>query len=83
MLIHVGFILGINRGAWILSNSLAGLIYDRGNHRRFYIPSIFLGAFSTLLYAVTSSFWSLALARVPGVLPGPESGWAEIASFWM
>jgi len=64
LLAGVGVILGINRGIRIISNSLAGAAYDRFSRRRLYVPSLFLGSISTVLYALTTGLWPLLLARM-------------------
>jgi MFS family permease len=60
----VGILLGINRAVRILLNGPAGLIYDRFPRRGLFISALFLGAFSTALYALNSGFWLLFFGRV-------------------
>jgi MFS family permease len=60
----VGIILGANRAVRLLTNGLAGLAYDRHPRRRLFVPSLFVGALSTALYAATRGFWPLLVGRL-------------------
>ena len=60
----VGIMLGINRAVRILSNGAAGVAYDRWPRRRLFVPSLFIGAFSTLVYAAARGFWPLLAGRL-------------------
>lgn len=60
----VGVILGINRAVRIVFNGPAGLAYDRWPRRNLFVPSLFIGALSTALYALTQGFWPLLVGRV-------------------
>jgi MFS family permease len=60
----VGVILSINRIVRLVFNSIAGAGYDRSPRRRIFLFSIFIGALSTVLYAITTGFWSLLCGRI-------------------
>ena len=49
----VGILLGVNRAVRLFTNGPAGLAYDRVPRRRLFLPALFLGAFSTAIYAAT------------------------------
>ena len=49
----VGILLGVNRLTRVLLNGPVGYMYDRMPRRALMISSLGIGAFSTLLYAVT------------------------------
>ena len=63
-LASVGILLGLNRAVRLLTNGPAGLAYDRWPRRRLFVPSLFLGALSTALYAATRGFWPLMVGRL-------------------
>ncbi len=63
-LASVGILLGVNRAVRLLTNGPAGLAYDRWPRRRLFVPSLFLGALSTALYAATRGFWPLMIGRM-------------------
>ena len=63
-LASVGIILGVNRAVRLLTNGPAGLAYDRWPRRWLFVPSLFIGALSTVLYAVTHGFWPLMVGRL-------------------
>lgn len=60
----VGLLLGVNRAVRLLFNGPAGLAYDRWRRRWLFVPSLFIGALSTALYAATRGFWPLLAGRV-------------------
>lgn len=60
----VGILLSANRLVRILSNSVAGWTSDRIAKRIVFIFSLFLGAFSTAVYGVTTGFPWLLFARL-------------------
>lgn len=60
----VGIILGVNRAVRLLTNGLAGLAYDRWPRRRLFLPAVFVGALSTVIYALTRGFWPLFVGRL-------------------
>jgi len=60
----VGIMLGVNRAVRIFLNGPAGLAYDRWPRRRLYVPALFVGALSTVIYALSHSFWPLLLGRL-------------------
>ncbi len=60
----VGIILGVNRAVRLVSNGVAGWLYDRFSQRRLFILAIFIGAISTACYAVMRGFWILFIGRV-------------------
>jgi len=63
-LASVGLLLGANRAVRLLTNGPAGLAYDRWPRRWLFVPSLFLGALSTALYAATRGFWPLLVGRL-------------------
>jgi MFS family permease len=63
-LIQVGIILSANRIVRLFLNGPMGLAYDRSRRRRLFISALFVGALSTLLYAVTYGFWPLLVGRL-------------------
>src|SRR3970040_1677051 len=63
-LVSVGVILSANRWIRLITNGTAGVAYDRGPHRWFFVLAMFLGALSTALYAGTQGFWPLLAARL-------------------
>jgi DHA1 family multidrug resistance protein-like MFS transporter len=60
----VGIILGVNRAVRLLFNSPSGLAYDRWPRRRLFVPALFIGALSTVVYAATRGFWPLLFGRL-------------------
>lgn len=62
-LANVGLMLSANRLIRIVINSPYGVIIERIPRRRMAIPSLFLGALSSLLYTVPG-FWSLLVGRL-------------------
>ncbi len=60
----VGIMLGVNRAVRLLFNGAAGLAYDRWPRRWLFIPALFIGAFSTAVYAATYGFWPLLIGRM-------------------
>ena len=63
-LAQVGVMLGINRAVRLVSNGTAGLVYDRFPRRWIFIPALFLGAFSSAIYAISRGFWPLLIGRL-------------------
>jgi MFS family permease len=63
-LTQVGIMLGINRAIRLLSNGPAGFAYDRFPRRWIFIPALFLGTLSTLIYAFSHNFWPLLVGRL-------------------
>ncbi len=63
-LASVGILLGVNRAVRLLTNGPAGLAYDRWPRRWLFVPSLFVGALSTALYAATRGFWPLMAGRL-------------------
>ncbi len=60
----VGIILSINRIVRLVFNSIAGVGYDRSPRRRLFLFSLFIGALSTVLYAIKAGFWPLLCGRI-------------------
>ncbi len=60
----VGFLLGINRLVRLLSNPIAGSLYDRLPTRRLMIASLFVGLISTTLLAIGRGFEVYFLSRI-------------------
>jgi MFS family permease len=63
-LASVGILLSANRLIRILANSVAGWTSDRVSKRLVFVFSLFLGAFSTAIYGVSSGFAWLLLGRL-------------------
>ncbi len=60
----VGIILGVNRAVRLFLNGPAGLAYDRWPRRRLFVPALFIGALSTVVYAATRGFWPMLVGRL-------------------
>ena len=60
----VGIILGVNRAVRLFLNGPAGLAYDRWPRRRLFVPALFIGALSTVVYAATRGFWPMLIGRL-------------------
>jgi MFS family permease len=60
----VGVLLGANRAIRLLTNGLAGVLYDRFPRRPLLIASLFIGALSTLIFALGRGPAPLLLSRV-------------------
>lgn len=63
-LANVGIVLGINRAVRLLLNGPVGLAYDRLPRRALFIPSLFVGALSSAIYAATRGLWPLLVGRL-------------------
>jgi MFS family permease len=63
-LVTVGVLLGANRAVRMLTNGLAGLLYDRLPRHRLLAAALALGALSTLLFAVGYGPAPLLLSRL-------------------
>jgi len=63
-LTSVGIILSVNRAVRLFLNGPAGLAYDRWPRRRLFVPALFIGAFSTAVYAATRGFWPMLVGRL-------------------
>jgi MFS family permease len=62
--VSVGLLLSANRWIRLLLNGPAGVAYDHWPRRSLFVPAMFVGAISTLLYAVTQGFWPLFIGRL-------------------
>jgi MFS family permease len=62
-LANVGLMLSANRLIRIVINGPLGVFIERIPRRRIAVPSLFLGAFSSLFYAVPG-FWPLLIGRL-------------------
>jgi len=60
----VGVLLGANRVVRLLTNGLAGMLYDRLPRRRVLAASLFLGAISTLIFATSRGPVPLLFSRL-------------------
>lgn len=60
----VGILLGVNRLVRLASNFAAGALYDRLSRKKILVASLYLGAVSTLLFAVGVGFLPLLLSRI-------------------
>ncbi len=60
----VGVLLGINRIVRLGFNLIAGTLYDRFSRRWLMIGSLSIGTISTVIYAVSTGFWSLLMGRI-------------------
>ena len=63
-LASVGVMLSANRFIRLLLNGPVGWLCDRWPRRRIFLPALFLGVLSTGMYAVTTGYWPLLLARL-------------------
>lgn len=63
-LASIGILLSANRFIRLALNGPAGLLYDRYPRRYLFVPALFIGAFSTALYALTEGFWPLLIGRL-------------------
>jgi MFS family permease len=63
-LMMVGIILGVNRLVRLLSNPIAGSLYDRLPTRKLMIASLLIGFISTTLYAIGRGFEIFLLGRI-------------------
>jgi MFS family permease len=63
-LASVGILLSANRLIRILANSVAGWTSDRVSKRLVFLFSLFLGAFSTAIYGMSSGFAWLLVGRL-------------------
>ena len=60
----VGVMLSANRWIRLFTNGPAGWLSDRFSRRAIFIPALFLGACSTLIYGLTSGYWPLLIGRL-------------------
>jgi MFS family permease len=60
----VGLLLGANRATRLVVNGPVGLLYDRMPRRGLLIAALFLGAGSSIFYAVGYGFWPLLMGRI-------------------
>ncbi len=63
-LVSAGILMGINRLVRLFTNGFSGILYDFGNKRKIFLASLFLGGFSTLVFAVFTGFWPLFVSRI-------------------
>jgi len=64
VLSSVGIILGVNRAVRLLLNGPVGLAYDRWPRRQLFVPALFIGSLSTVVYAATRGFWPMLVGRL-------------------
>jgi MFS family permease len=64
LLVSVGVMLSANRFIRLLLNGPVGWLCDRWPRRRIFLPALYLGVLSTGLYAATTGYWPLLLARL-------------------
>ena len=60
----VGILLSANRFIRVVLNGPTGLLYRRFSRRRLFVLSLFIGALSTAIYALTTGFWPLLIGRL-------------------
>ena len=60
----VGLLLSANRWIRLLSNGVVGQLLDRYSRKWIFVAAVMLGAFSTMLYALTPSYWLFVASRV-------------------
>jgi MFS family permease len=60
----VGVLFSANRAIRLLLNGPMGLAYDHWPRRRLFVPALFIGVLSTVLYATTRGLWPLLAARL-------------------
>lgn len=63
-LASVGILLSANRFVRLFLNGPAGIAFERWSHRRLFVIALYIGAFSTALYGITTGFWPLLVARL-------------------
>lgn len=63
-LASVGILLSANRFIRLVLNGPAGLAFDRWPRRPLFVLSLFAGAVSTAIYALTLGFWPLLAGRL-------------------
>lgn len=63
-LASVGILLSANRFIRLFLNGPIGILTDRWPRRRIFVPAVFLGAISTAIYALSSSFLPLFSGRL-------------------
>ncbi len=63
-LASLGILLSANRFIRLFLNGPIGWLYDRSPRRYLFVASLFTGATSTALYALTSGFWPLLAGRL-------------------
>jgi len=63
-LANVGILLSVNRFVRLGLNGPIGVLSDRIPRRRVFLPSVFIGALSTAIYALTTGFWPLFAGRL-------------------
>jgi MFS family permease len=60
----VGLLLSVNRFVRLALNGPIGWLCDRWPRRRLFVPAVLLGAVSTAVYAVSSTFTLLLIGRL-------------------
>jgi MFS family permease len=60
----MGILLSANRFVRLALNGPAGMAYDRWRRRPLFVATLFVGALSTAIYALTQGFWLLFLGRL-------------------
>ncbi|MFT5196968.1 MAG: MFS family permease [Candidatus Promineifilaceae bacterium] len=60
----VGVMLSANRWIRLLTNGPVGWLCDRFLRRTIFVPALFLGGCSTLIYGLTTGYWPLLLSRL-------------------
>jgi len=60
----VGILLSANRFIRLATNGPTGIAYDRFSRRKLFVAALFIGAFSTAIYALTRGFWPLLVGRL-------------------
>lgn len=60
----VGLLLGANRAIRLVLSGPVGILYDRLPRRGLLITALFLGAGSSVFYAIAQGFWTLLIGRI-------------------
>ncbi|MEM7347365.1 MAG: MFS transporter [Chloroflexota bacterium] len=60
----IGILLSANRIIRLFLNGPMGMAYDRWPRRYLFVTSLFIGALSTAIYALTQGFWPLLVGRL-------------------
>lgn len=60
----VGVMLSANRWIRLFTNGPAGWLSDRFSRRTVFVPALFLGGCSTLIYGLTTGYWPLLIGRL-------------------
>ena len=63
-LVSVGVLLSANRFIRLALNGPIGILTDRWSRRHIFIPTVYIGAISTAIYALFNGFWPILGGRL-------------------